>query len=57
MRGACAGASGDWDGAERHCRRAHEIAEQVGRSEVAFSALYWLAATLRDQRRAAPTQR
>ena len=29
-------------------RRAHELGEQVGRSEVAFSALFWLAATLRD---------
>ena len=28
--------------------RAHELGEQVGRSEVAFSALFWLAAALRD---------
>ena len=47
----CAGASAEWEDAERSCRRAHEIAEQVGRSEVAFSALHWLAATLRDQGR------
>ena len=47
----CAGASGDWERRRGACRRAHEIAEQVGRSEVAFSALYWLAAAYRDQRR------
>ena len=28
--------------------RAHELGEQVGRSEVAFSALYWLAVTKRE---------
>ena len=31
------------------CRRAHELAEQVGWSEVAFAALYWLGRTLRDR--------
>jgi tetratricopeptide (TPR) repeat protein len=49
MRGALRWREADWEGAERACRRAHEIGEQVGRSEVAFSALYWLAAIYRDQ--------
>ena len=31
------------------CRRAHELAEQVGWSEVAFQALFGLAAALRDR--------
>ena len=33
----------------RAARRAVEIAEQVGRSEVAFESLHWLAAALRDR--------
>jgi tetratricopeptide (TPR) repeat protein len=49
MRGALRWRRGDWEGAEGLCRRAHEIGEQVGRSEVAFQALYWLSVTLRDQ--------
>jgi tetratricopeptide (TPR) repeat protein len=40
---------GDWDEAERLFRRAHELSEQVGWSEVAFSALFGLAITLRDR--------
>jgi len=48
MRGMLAWRVGDWEEATRSCRRAHELAEQVGRSEVAFSALFWLAAALRD---------
>src|SRR5215216_1733998 len=48
MRGALRWREGDWDGAAETCRRAHELGEQVGRSEVAFSALFWLAAALRD---------
>ena len=48
MRGVLGWRDGRWDDAAETCRRAHELAEQVGRSEVAFSALYWLAATLRD---------
>ena len=40
---------GEWDEAERLYRRAHELAEQVGWSEVAFSALFGLALTLRDR--------
>jgi class 3 adenylate cyclase/tetratricopeptide (TPR) repeat protein len=48
MRGVLAWRSGNWDEASGHCRRAHQVADQVGRSEVAFSALFWLAAVLRD---------
>jgi class 3 adenylate cyclase/tetratricopeptide (TPR) repeat protein len=48
MRGMLAWREGDWEEATRSCRKAHELAEQVGRSEVAFSALFWLAAALRD---------
>ncbi|MDQ6915856.1 MAG: AAA family ATPase, partial [Actinomycetota bacterium] len=40
---------GGWDEAERLFRRSHELAEQVGWSEVAFSALFGLAITLRDR--------
>jgi tetratricopeptide (TPR) repeat protein len=40
---------GRWDDAERWSRRAYELAEQVGWSEVAFAALYWLGRTLRDR--------
>jgi class 3 adenylate cyclase/tetratricopeptide (TPR) repeat protein len=40
---------GDADGAARLFRRAHELAEQVGWSELAFQALYGLALTLRDR--------
>jgi tetratricopeptide (TPR) repeat protein len=39
---------GDWDEAASYFRRAHELGEQVGRSEVAFTALHWLAITLRE---------
>ncbi len=48
MRGMLRWRDGDWEEAASACRRAHELGEQVGRSEVAFSALYWLAAALRD---------
>jgi tetratricopeptide (TPR) repeat protein len=48
MRGALAWRSGEWEAAAKHCRRAHELSEQVGRSEVAFEALFWLAATHRE---------
>jgi class 3 adenylate cyclase/tetratricopeptide (TPR) repeat protein len=48
MRGVLRWRDGKWEEAAGACRRAHELGEQVGRSEVAFSALYWLAATLRD---------
>jgi tetratricopeptide (TPR) repeat protein len=49
LRGILAWRKGDWVEAERWCRRGHELAEQVGWSEVAFAALYWLARTLRDR--------
>jgi len=39
---------GNWDEAADCFRRAHEQGEQVGRSEVAFTALHWLAITLRE---------
>ena len=48
MRGVLSWRDGDWDEAIRYYTRAHELGEQVGRSEVAFSALFWLAAALRD---------
>ncbi|HLM51485.1 MAG TPA: adenylate/guanylate cyclase domain-containing protein [Solirubrobacteraceae bacterium] len=40
---------GEWDEAEPLYRRAHELAVQLGWSEVAFAALFGLAATLRDR--------
>jgi class 3 adenylate cyclase/tetratricopeptide (TPR) repeat protein len=49
LRGVLHWRDGDWDEAERLYRRAHQLAEQVGWSEVAFSALYGLALTLRDR--------
>jgi class 3 adenylate cyclase/tetratricopeptide (TPR) repeat protein len=48
MRGILAWRDGRWDDAIRYYTRAHEQGEQVGRSEVAFSALFWLATALRD---------
>jgi adenylate cyclase len=49
MRGWLAWREGDFDGAEASLREAAELAEQVGRSEVAFQALFALAATLRQR--------
>jgi tetratricopeptide (TPR) repeat protein len=49
MRGVLSWREADWEQAEESLRRAHEIAEQVGRSEVAYSALYWLAMVLSDR--------
>jgi tetratricopeptide (TPR) repeat protein len=40
---------GDLDASAEALERAFELAEQVGRSEVAFQALFWLAGTLRDR--------
>ena len=48
MQGTLAWRTGDWERAQKLCRRAHELSEQVGRSEVAFEALFWLAASLRE---------
>ena len=48
LRGVLAWREGRWEDAEQWCRRAHELAEQVGWSEVSFAALYWLARALRD---------
>ena len=49
LRGLMRWRSGEHDGAEQLFRRAHELAEQVGWSELAFAALYGLAVTLRDR--------
>ncbi len=49
LRGLLGWRNGNWEAAEEACRRAYELADQVGWSEVAFSALYWLAAALRDR--------
>jgi class 3 adenylate cyclase/tetratricopeptide (TPR) repeat protein len=48
MRGVLSWRQGDWEEAIACFRRAHELGEQVGRSEVAFNALHWLALTLRE---------
>jgi tetratricopeptide (TPR) repeat protein len=48
MRGVLSWRAGDWAEAAKSFRRAHELGEQVGRSEVAFNALNWLAITLRE---------
>ena len=57
LRGLLRWRDGDWDAAERLFRRAHELAEQVGWSEVAFSALFGLALVAARQRRPAPARR
>ncbi len=49
MRGMLRWREGDFDEAARRLRRAAELAEQVGRSEVAFQSLYWLSASLRQR--------
>jgi class 3 adenylate cyclase/tetratricopeptide (TPR) repeat protein len=49
LRGLLRWREGDTKGALRLYRRAHELAEQVGWSELAFQALYGLAVTLRDR--------
>ena len=48
LRGVLAWRQGEWDEAAAAFRRAHELGEQVGRSEVAFNALHWLSLTLRE---------
>jgi tetratricopeptide (TPR) repeat protein len=49
LRGVLGWREARWDEAEELCRRAHELAEQVGWSEISFSALFWLARVLRDR--------
>jgi class 3 adenylate cyclase/tetratricopeptide (TPR) repeat protein len=49
LRGLLRWREGDWDTSARLFRRARELAEQVGWSEVAFDALLGLAVTLRDR--------
>jgi class 3 adenylate cyclase/predicted ATPase len=48
MRGVLRWREGEWDDAASYFRHAHELGEQVGRSEIAFTALHWLAITLRE---------
>jgi tetratricopeptide (TPR) repeat protein len=48
MRGVLSWRQGDWEDARGSFLRAHELGEQVGRSEVAFKALHWLALTMRE---------
>lgn len=48
LRGLMRWREGDTAGAAEHYRRAHELAEQVGWSELAFQSLYGLAIALRD---------
>ena len=48
-RGILRWRSGDWDRAERSFRRAAELADQVGWSEVSFAALLGLVTVLRDR--------
>jgi adenylate cyclase len=49
LRGVLHWRNGEWPDSERAYRRAHELAEQIGWSEVCFQALYGLSITLRDQ--------
>jgi len=49
LRGVLCWREANWTDAERHYRRALELAERVGWSEVACSALIGLAITLRDR--------
>ena len=51
MRGVLLWHDGELDESAEMLERAFEIADQVGRSEVAFESLAWLANTLRDARR------
>ncbi|MGI8460254.1 MAG: ATP-binding protein [Solirubrobacterales bacterium] len=49
MRGVLHWRQAQWDEAETILRRARELGDAAGRSEVAFSALFWLSAALRDR--------
>ena len=50
LRGLLRWRDGQFEAAEAEFRRAHELAEQVGWSELAFAALFGLAVTLRDRK-------
>jgi class 3 adenylate cyclase/predicted ATPase len=49
MRGTLRWREGDFDTSANLLRRAADLGEQVGRSEVAFQALFWLASSLRQR--------
>ena len=49
MRGMLRWREGEFDESAKGLRRAADLAEQVGRSEVAFQSLFWLAASLRQR--------
>jgi class 3 adenylate cyclase/predicted ATPase len=49
LRGILSWREGDLDAAVDALERAHEMADQVGRSEIAFQALFWLASAYRDR--------
>jgi class 3 adenylate cyclase len=49
LRGRLHWRNAEWQESESAFRRAHELAEQIGWSEVSFDALYGLSGTLRDQ--------
>jgi tetratricopeptide (TPR) repeat protein len=49
MRGMLRWREGDFGESAKALRRAAELAEHVGRSEVAFQSLFWLAASLRQR--------
>ncbi|MEA2208771.1 MAG: hypothetical protein QOF54_1248 [Solirubrobacteraceae bacterium] len=50
LRGRLHWRAGEWQESETSYRRAFELAEQVGWSEVSFDALYGLSSTLCDRR-------
>jgi class 3 adenylate cyclase/tetratricopeptide (TPR) repeat protein len=49
LRGRLHWRSGRWQKSESSYRRAHELAQQIGWSEVCFDSLYGLSSTLHDQ--------
>ncbi len=49
LRGRLHWRGGEWQASESAYRRAHQLAEQIGWSEVCFDALFGLSNTLRDQ--------
>ncbi len=49
LRGRLYWRTGVWQSSEESYRRAHELAEQIGWSEVSFDALFGLSNTLRDK--------